>query len=138
VINEELGINIADTVIADADFISASVDNETLGVAASSILLKKEALQGENWMSRDDVIDVFKLQASDEFKQKIDGLGSNEITITPFFRMYPSDQSLELYWRLILGQWHTDFCQLYSISVSDGEIAYEQNCSTAYDEPLMR
>ncbi len=138
VINEELGINIADTDIADAGIISASVDNETLGVAASSILLRKEALQGENWMSRDDVVDVFKLQASDEFKQKIDGLGSNEITITPFLRMYSLDQSLELYWRLILGQWYTDFCQLYSISVSDGEIAYEQNCSTAYDEPLMR
>jgi len=138
VINEELGINIANTNIADADIISVSVGNETLGVAMSSILLKEEALQGENWVSRDDVVDAFKSQASDEFKQKIDGLGSNEITIMPFLRMYSPDQSLELYWSLILGQWHTDFCQLYSISVSDGEIAYEQNCSTAYDEPLMR
>jgi len=136
--NEELDFDLTDTGAADADIISVAVDNETLGVGISSLLLRKEALQSENWVSRDDVLDVFKSQASDEFNQKINELKSNEITIWPFLRSYSSDDGLKLYWNLTLGQWRTDFCQLYSIAVSSGEIAYEQNCSTASNEPLMK
>lgn len=134
VTNKDLDFDTTATKMQPTE-IQIGVDKNTLQVGAWDILLKKDALLSEKWLPRKDVLDALKPQISEELRQKINSLESDEISVEPFLFYYESDKSvgssseLRLYWSVVLGKWYTDFCQLYSLSAMNGTIVYEQSCS---------
>ncbi len=133
VTNEDLGIDTSASKV-QSYAVDVFVDKQTLKIG-HGFLLERDALQGKKWLSRKDVLSTLKQQINEGFKQKINALRSDEISVEPFIYVFESDKSvgpyprLRLYWSATFGKWYANFCQTYTLSAMDGKVVYEQSCS---------